>query len=228
MLKDKIKQVLYALKIVPLGSYESIRKQLSIAEKSIDWQFNRQFGQYINHIVVPLADKIQNKSFDGRTITKEYTSQFTDFKALTALQRFTLELESLSRVIEQSQILNTQNNFPVLVGFDLLRLQIKTSHNGTCISDVKKSITVYNSERQVDNILRTLEKAGVTHVDMTMRGTNFCVDSSGNLSLIDFDMTIVMGNAINFTLEEKKNSEFLTTKERIFRMLERNKKILLK
>ena len=55
------------------------------------------------------------------------------------------------------------------------------------------AIVVNNPARQIEEIVRLMEVAGVRHLDLRPDGKNLCVSHEGRLMLIDFDVAVLEG-----------------------------------
>ncbi|ERP30969.1 hypothetical protein [Chitinivibrio alkaliphilus] len=203
-------------------------KQLTNAEKAINYHFTRSHKEYINEEIFPRAAKVANSTFTGKTRTKKFTRRFRSFKVMSAYQLFLLELDCLGRINEQMLLQDEENHFPILVDYNPEKATITTSHNGISLDKLTTKMVVPNLERQITTILNILANARVIHLDMHKRGSNIVIDSHGILSIIDFDMAQAANRPFNYTVEAKlRRGKQLLTRKQIEKTLACNSHIII-
>ncbi|NWO07456.1 MAG: hypothetical protein HLX50_17730 [Alteromonadaceae bacterium] len=129
-----------------------------------------------------------------RSYIKHYATK-NRWAGLSADQAFYLEASSLQRLLD----IRSSNQlhhfpFPVLKGVSEEKLTVEMSHCGWSLDQLPRQgapIKIKDHKLQVENIVNMLIKAKVLHLDLRSDGKNLCVDSKGNLSLIDFDIVVV-------------------------------------
>lgn len=110
------------------------------------------------------------------------------------------------------ELLKRSNNgkhhpFPVLLDFCTDDNFILMSDCGTSIDKLRESrnlIVVPEYERQIANMIATMQKAGVFHLDLHADGKNICVSEHGSLFLIDFDIAAISNeNILSYQISER-------------------------
>ncbi|WP_141638619.1 hypothetical protein [Halomonas sp. KM-1] len=133
----------------------------------------------------------------GNSVTKQARGRIV-WNGLSDDQAFHLEMECLRRVGESQVSLDGRCHFPQLLTWDATARSFTTTHNGTPLDKLQRTVSVPAIEAQLSSIAMTLEKASVAHLDIA-GGKNVTVDEAGTLCLIDFDIACLDG----FPLSEK-------------------------
>lgn len=131
---------------------------------------------------------------DNSIYVKRYQTK-NRWAGLSSDQAFYLEVVSLSQLNAAKEFNRFHHfPFPILIEASELDFTIKISHCGWSLDQLKSSkekIKIENTKSQIENIVALLMKSGVMHLDLRPDGKNICVDSLGNLSLIDFDIVVL-------------------------------------
>lgn len=207
------------------------KESISIPEKTIDYQFKKLMGSYINDEIIPRADKVKHPAYPDKTHKKVFKSRYRNWNAMSAYQNFILELDCLSRINETMWSIEKVKHFPILVDYDIESLEITISHNGESLNQIQNGgIRIERSEakRQVIDALDILDKAKVVHLDMCRSGKNIVINNKQVFTFIDFNMAQANGISFNYCVEQRINEHSHTlTKDMFFSILERNKNIIL-
>ncbi|WP_144821943.1 hypothetical protein [Marinobacter piscensis] len=114
---------------------------------------------------------------------------------LSSDQAFYLEATSLKRLWDIREISRLPHfPFPVLHGVSEQEFIVKMSYCGWSLDQLpipRKPIKVNNHIQQIENIVNMLIKAKIMHLDLRSDGKNLCIEPSGKLSLIDFDIVVI-------------------------------------
>lgn len=230
--KTVTKKLLELLNLVPLSSYKyleaSVQHQLSIAEKTLDFQFRTFMRDYVETVVLPRATRVRKRDYAHKTYTKTARRRFLPVNAKTGYQNFILELDCLSRINEAVDEQDLPRHFPVLVDFDPDKLTITCSHDGESLEILRKPVHIPNPAAQIRQITETLAQARIKHLDMHPSGKNLLVDPKGRLTVVDFDMAQVDGLSLSSSVDERlANDEMVLTGARILAILQAQKYITL-
>lgn len=199
---------------------------IQLAEQTIDFQFKKLMGEYIETQVVPLASAVKAPKFDSQVYVKRFTSKYQTWNSMSAYQCFILELDCLSRINCAMQSRNKTKHFPILVDFDLNTLTITISNNGNALNKLKEPFVVKNLSLQIEEIFETLKQAKVIHLDMVTSGKNVVVNKEGILTIIDFNMAQANGYSFNHCVEKRiLDKTYTLTKECFLDIIKKNKNI---
>jgi len=106
-------------------------------------------------------------------------------------------------------ICNNINHFPIVLSYKE-NSYIKLTNEGIDINNLRKTsriIKVYNTILQIKCIISILNQAGIEHLDLNTNGKNICINNSGKISLIDFDICYIkiLDKKLNNIMIERLN-----------------------
>ena len=129
---------------------------------------------------------------------KEFTKKYREYNPIRVYNDLTIE-EAFNLELEIYKRLSGNNNFPKLIRFDDKKFTITIEHCGTSV-DKLKSMKIDNIDEQINNILNTLEKNKINHLDIHDSGKNICY-KDGVIYLIDFDIAVIDNKPLNKKLK---------------------------
>ena len=171
------------------------RKMRSLIEAS-DHMFMTINQERIDRNLVPLAASVAEGASEGE---KVFRKVFLHPKGtgITAKQAFFLELDCLARINQVMIGQTTLRHFPRLRGFDVDALILELSWDGVSLDNLASPQVIPQADRQIDDIVATLERADICHLDIHESGKNLLIDSEGRLTLIDFNRAVIGNTPIN-------------------------------
>lgn len=148
---------------------------------------------------------------DGYDLVKHPRTPVTHWKearekllwsGMTRDQALHLELGCLTRLGQGA----ARAHFPRLLAIDLPGARFEVTDQGTTLRALTETggrATIIDAEAQIATIMAALETARVIHLDMHKDGRNLCVDPTGRLSLIDFDIAALDGVAFSGEIAQR-------------------------
>lgn len=124
------------------------------------------------------------------------------WSGLTRDQALHLELSCLLRLAQTPMAAH----FPGVLQIDLADGRFELTDQGQtlkALAAARRPLRVRDPEAQIDAIVTALAGARVVHLDMHADGRNLCLDATGRLSLIDFDIAAVDEVAMSGNISER-------------------------
>ncbi len=199
---------------------EKLVKRLAVAERSLNYAFEKGFRSYIRQVVLPRAREVQEGDMECRVYTKQFRTRFQNWNGMTAYQNFILELDCMSRINRVLETGDIRRHFPRLVQFDVKSLTVTYSYEGVGVNNLQESVVVPRVWEQLDEIDRTFKRARVVHLDMHRSGKNLLVGSKGNITVIDFDVAQAGGLSFNWSIDKRiESGKLVASKANMFDIL---------
>lgn len=176
--------------------FEAQNRKMQSLIKASDHFFLENHQDTIDRDLLPLAASVVEPAREGE---KVFRKVFLHPKGtgITALQAFFLELDCLARINRVLGDLPTPRHFPLLRGFGVDDLVLELSWDGASLDKLTTPHTIPEADRQIDDIVATLEQADICHLDIHESGKNLLVDSEGRLTLIDFNRAVIGNRPVN-------------------------------
>lgn len=205
------------------GAAVNVANHISDLTATIDFLFSQHYGSYIGQEVLPRANEAVSRNIalhnpNEPHLIKRYAPKGNG--PFSPFQRFILELDCLSRL---SSIKAPAQHFPALLGFSVEEMTITVTNQGLSLDSIMAPVNVPGHEKQTDQIFEYLKRASIVLYDMHATGKNLCIDSAGNLSVIDFDIAMVSTHPFSDVFVQKNFS--LATKDGILGII-RNHSLL--
>src|SRR5205085_2010613 len=99
-----------------------------------------------------------------------------------------------------------RQHFPTILKSDPQKFKFELTDQGTSIDVLiseHRKVKIADLEEQIDCIVSNLRRNRIRHLDIHDSGKNMCVDKSGNISLIDFDVATIGNQYLSDTLKER-------------------------
>ena len=170
------------------------RKMQSLVYAS-DHMFAELNQERIDNEVLPLATSVTEEAGEEKVFRKVF--RHPKGTGITAKQAFFLELECLARINQALVTQDSLRHFPRLHGFNVDDLALDMSWDGVSLDNLTSPQIIPDAEGQIENIVATLQRADICHLDIHESGKNLLVDSRGRLTLIDFNRAVIRNTPVN-------------------------------
>tara|TARA_R100000005_G_scaffold95581_2_gene77700 strand:+ start:570 stop:1058 length:489 start_codon:yes stop_codon:yes gene_type:complete len=118
----------------------------------------------------------------------------------TPEQRLQLEIDSLLLLQKQYKCTCGKNakHFPELKAVNFNKITI--TNQGLSLNLIKDKIEIYEPIKQFECIHENLKRCKIKYLDP--KWTNICINESGDISLIDFEIVVINNEPISLELKE--------------------------